>query len=147
MDTQTTTSPLLEALLSSLKGLRTLLSDEKEILIKRNYTKLPVITSTKLKLLDKIEIENKNYRQWMQQNAESIITQHNHTQIKDREAVEELLIICKKQNTVNGIILSNNQRTIKNTLSILQGKSTDVLTYGASGESVTNNFSSSAIIA
>ncbi|VAW94151.1 hypothetical protein MNBD_GAMMA22-2163 [hydrothermal vent metagenome] len=137
----------LNNIFSKLSALNVLLCQEKDLLSKSEFEAITDIANQKKQIITAIEIDDIEFK--------SIITAQNYSKssLSVHEIIKEiipscnklwlkienLLRICKDKNSINGIILSNNQRQIKHSIAILQGKSNDILVYGATGESIASN--------
>ncbi len=139
---------ILVTLESQLSELHSLLKKEKELLADSDFDNIAEIAEQKKQLITSIELDDAKFKTLLS-NSESV----NNTDTSIHEIIlkdfpnslhlwveiENLLKICKDKNSINGIILANNRRQIQQRLAILQGQSNEVLTYGASGESVATN--------
>lgn len=134
----------LTRILSELNGLQILLDKEKELLAESDFDNITEVAEQKKQIITKIEVDNINFKNVLESNNYFNTDQSIHDIIADNVPsckslwieIESLLKICKDKNSINGIVLSNNRRQIQESIAILQGQTNEVLTYGATGESV-----------
>ncbi len=143
MNNDLITSKLTD-ILSKLSELQTLLCQEKNLLSGSEFEKVSAIADQKKQLITAIEVDDIEFKALLvarndSNNNQSIlkIIQKNIPSCTSLWLeIENLLTICKDKNSINGIILSNNHRQVKESIAILQGQSNDILIYGAAGESI-----------
>lgn len=145
----------LEQEIQWIKSLNSLLVDEKEVLVSREFNKLEEFANKKQELSNKLE---ESAQQRMQ-----LINYTNPNQpinlvlmefLKDCSVEEtnqinqlntrlaELLTLCRELNAVNGQIIANNlyvRQEIVNTLSGNQANATSVYTSSGNIKSTTDN--------
>jgi len=134
----------LSKILSELNGLNELLKTEKNLLSESDFDKISEIADQKKQIITNIEINDSKFKAML--NSKEFVSTGKpiHDIVADCipasmnlwVEIETLLKICKDKNSINGIILSNNRRYIRDSIAILQGRSNEVLTYGATGESI-----------
>ncbi len=134
----------LTDILSKLSELQILLCQEKDLLSSSEFEKVSAIADQKKKIITAIEVDDVEFKALLtvqnytnsSQSILEIIQKNNPSCTSLWLEIENLLRICKDKNSINGIILSNNHRQIKDSIAILQGQSNDILIYGAAGESI-----------
>lgn len=139
----------LKSILLELNELHSLLNEEKVLLADSDFDKITHIADLKKQIITSIELNNSKLKAILSLNTSDdseisiheIITKNIPNNANLWVEIESLLKICKDKNSINGIILSNNRRQIQQSISILQGQSNEVLTYGATGESIVNKSS------
>jgi flagellar biosynthesis/type III secretory pathway chaperone len=135
---------LLINIKTELNELYTLLNNEKDLLSRSDFENITKIADQKKQIITDIELYDARFKKIIKDvnNSQSDNTIHEFILKNNPDCtslwieIENLLKICKDKNSINGIILSNNRRQIQNRLAILQGQPNDILTYGATGESV-----------
>ncbi len=148
------TNTILTTILSDLNNLYTVLNTEKDLLSKSDFENITKIADQKKQLITTIELNDAKFKTALkdqdygqtENTIHDIIIKCNPDSTSLWLEIENLLKICKDKNSINGIILSNNRRQIQNRLAILQGQENEVLTYGATGESVLTSSSSNTPI-
>lgn len=138
----------LDTVENQAKQLMTLLQDERDALSTNDGNALEVITNSKEKLAEKIQI---NTRKCSQQLLEAGFGEGNisltkyietcaeplATQFKSAwDNLQSILKQCQEENRINGKLINSSQRRIKQALSILQGKPVEEDLYGKGGKSV-----------
>ncbi len=137
----------LTNILSQLNELLVLLHTEKSALSDSAFDSLSVIAQQKKQIITAIEVHDTKLKMLLHTEKHSNTEQSIHDIILENIPdcsslwldIEKTLKTCKSKNTVNGIILSNNRRQIRENLAILLGQPNQILLYGASGESVATN--------
>ncbi len=137
----------LTTILSNINELLELLNNEKSVLSDSSFDNLAEIAHQKKQIITAIEVHDTQLKTLLQTEKKSTniqtvyeIIQENFPQCTSLWLeIENSLKICKNKNAVNGIILSNNRRQIRESLAILLGQPNQILLYGASGESVATN--------
>lgn len=148
----------LEALfsqqLNTAEELETILQDESEALTKRNHEEIQRLSSLKETKTKDIET--------IGQNQADVLAKLNLTYSADaldqlinampseisrrithiRRKLETILDTCQQQNMVNGQIIAANRQAAETALAILRGQvSPDNLTYGATGQAISEQSS------
>jgi len=139
----------LNKILSALNALHALLNTEKQLLSESDFEKITSIAEQKKQLITSIEVNDAEFKSMINsitaiesgKSIHDIIVKHFPACSDLWSDIEQLLKSCKKKNSINGIILSNNHRQTKDSLAILQGQTNEVLIYGASGESIASKSS------
>jgi len=134
----------LNKILSDLNDLFKLLMKEKNLLSASDFDQITYIAEQKKQIITNIEMQDTKFKSMLNTKQYINTGKSIHDIIADNVPecmnlwveIETLLKSCKDKNSVNGIVLSNNRRHIRDSIAILQGQSSEILTYGASGESV-----------
>ncbi len=108
-----TTAALLEQMVR-------LLEEEHEVLRRRDGEALAALAPRKAELCRRIEALDAPAAAAAAGPAE-------------RERLRELARRCRHQNTINGMLAENQRRLAEHGLALLQGRSTETLTYGPGG--------------
>ncbi len=149
---------LLEQQIQAADSLKHTLEDEGNILIKRDFEAIHTLNQQKLEqsaLLEKLHQEHhhllkKHGFSYTPDGMNSFINSHPPLlSIQLRQKQTSLLVLldnCQKLNTINGTIIAANRHSTETALAILRGQPTsDGLTYGANGQSVTTPHSNPLI--
>ena len=138
----------LEEGANQAQRLMQLLNDERSIISSNDGNALENIAASKEKLAKEIQASTQICNQRLEQagyNADNrglieciqSCTETHSRHLKETwEKLQSLLKECQDANRINGKLLGNSQRRIKQALSILQGKPLDEELYGRGGETV-----------
>jgi len=138
----------LEEGTNQAQQLMQLLNDERDIISSNDANALENIAASKEKLAQKIQASTVICSQRLEQAGYTAnnsglaeyfqrCSETNSKQLKSTwEKLQSLLKECQNKNRINGKLLGNSQRRIKQALSILQGKPVDEELYGRGGETV-----------
>lgn len=143
LDPQTIAEYLKEAS-NQAQLLMTLLRDERQCISSNDASALEEIASSKATLAQTIQVSTKIFSEHLQQAGFSAddrgladyFESHNEANKTTWQDLQSLLKECQDENRINGKLLGNSQRRIKQALSILQGKPADEDLYNRGGESV-----------
>jgi len=130
------------------KQLMSLLQDERNVLATNDGSALEKITNAKEKLAQTIQSSTQQCSQFLQEAgfgsnnlslkkyidscAEPLATQLRTAWL----ALQSVLKQCQDDNRINGRLLNNSERRIKQALSILQGQPVEEDLYGKGGQAV-----------
>ncbi len=141
----------LEEAEEQAKQLMMLLQDERNVLAMNDSAALEDVTNSKEQLADVMQINTRQCSQYLQQagfgNNELSLNKYIEscvdpftTQFKTTwNNLQSVLKQCQEENRINGKLLSNSQRRIKQALSILQGTPVEEDLYGKGGKSINHS--------
>lgn len=138
----------LDKVEAQAKQLMTLLQDERDVLSTNDGSALEVITNSKEKLAEEIQMNTRKCNQhlldagfgesnvgltkYIETCAEPLATQFRTAW----DNLKSILKQCQEENRINGKLINSSQRRIKQALSILQGKPVEEDLYGKGGKSI-----------
>lgn len=131
MSDKVTPQQLVSKQLSQLTQLETLLTAEKEILQQQNPDALIVLTSEKNSLLVAIQEIDNAIGQSFEFKQEKLAGNFSD----ELSEIEAILLRCKKQNQVNGLIIHQSQLSVERMkTSLLESHNKSSMTYDNKGK-------------
>lgn len=131
---------LIHSELDLASQLQALLQKENDVLSKRDFTELPDITQTKLRLVEQLETRTRDRNNWAQkldagnEKAWQSMVDHGDAELKESwNQLKQELDMCKRINRINELVVNRSLKATQRVLSIIRGGNVEQSLYGKQG--------------